>query len=326
MIVGPTLLFIAACLLAYSNGANDNFKGVATLFGSDVTSYRISLTLATVATFLGSMTSIFLAQGLIATFTGRTLAPIASTTTSEFGLAVTFAAGITVIFATVAGFPISTTHALTGALLDIGLFAGPINTIVLWNSFFLPLLLTPIIAAIIAAVAYLTARKSKVNEEAQRFGLNNLRFRDTLHGFSACVVSFARGLNDTRKIVALVFIGTAFGIQLTTVAVGVAMAVGGVLNARRVAVTMSRRITTLKPDQGLIANFVTSAIVLLASQAGLPASTTRVSVGSIFGTGMSRKRVNSRVISEIFMAWMLTIPVAAITSAGISWIFNVVRG
>lgn len=54
-----TVLVLATLFLAYSNGANDNFKGVATLFGSGTTSYKSAITWATISTFAGSITSLF---------------------------------------------------------------------------------------------------------------------------------------------------------------------------------------------------------------------------------------------------------------------------
>ena len=69
------LLFIAACFLAYSNGANDNFKGVATLFGSGTTNYKQAINWATVTTFAGSIAAIFLAEELVKNFSGKGLVP-----------------------------------------------------------------------------------------------------------------------------------------------------------------------------------------------------------------------------------------------------------
>ena len=51
-------IFLAVCFLAYSNGANDNFKGVASLFGSRTCGYHAAISWATVATFAGSVTEI----------------------------------------------------------------------------------------------------------------------------------------------------------------------------------------------------------------------------------------------------------------------------
>src|SRR5438034_2253689 len=68
LLMALALLFLATCFLAYSNGANDNFKGVASLFGSRTCSYRTAISWATVTTFAGSIRSIFLAQGLLKKF------------------------------------------------------------------------------------------------------------------------------------------------------------------------------------------------------------------------------------------------------------------
>jgi PiT family inorganic phosphate transporter len=66
---------MGVCFLAYSNGSNDNFKGVATLFGSDTTDYRKALALATISTLAGSIFSIFLANTLVVHFSGKGLVP-----------------------------------------------------------------------------------------------------------------------------------------------------------------------------------------------------------------------------------------------------------
>ena len=69
----PLLLFAAIFFLAYANGANDNFKGVATLFGSKVLSYRRALFWASVTAFSGSICSVFFAESLVKAFSGKGL-------------------------------------------------------------------------------------------------------------------------------------------------------------------------------------------------------------------------------------------------------------
>lgn len=118
-----TALFIATCFLAYANGSNDNFKGVITLFGSDTTDYRRALWWATLTTAAGSVCSVFLAQTLIHNFSGKGLVPDAVAGKPDFLLAVVIGAALTVILATLTGFPISTTHSLIGALVGSGLMA-----------------------------------------------------------------------------------------------------------------------------------------------------------------------------------------------------------
>src|SRR5438128_8812178 len=118
------LLFLATCFLAYSNGANDNFKGVASLFGSRTCNYRTAISWATITTFAGSIMSIFLAQTLLKKFSGKGIVPNHFAGSEYCVLGVAIGAGLTVIIATLTGFPISTTHALTGAIIGCGVVAA----------------------------------------------------------------------------------------------------------------------------------------------------------------------------------------------------------
>ncbi|HMC10656.1 MAG TPA: inorganic phosphate transporter, partial [Pirellulaceae bacterium] len=118
-----SLIIATALLVAYANGANDNFKGVATLYGSDVISYKGAIRLATVATFAGSLASIVLAAGLVKVFSGKGVVPDDIAASSNFVTAVAAGAAGTVLLATALGFPISTTHGLTGAIVGAGTMA-----------------------------------------------------------------------------------------------------------------------------------------------------------------------------------------------------------
>ena len=368
-----TLLVVATLFLAYSNGANDNFKGVATLFGSGTTSYRAAITWASISTFAGSITSLFLAETLLKNFSGRGLVPNELAGSPQFVLAVGLGAGLTVMLATLTGFPVSTTHGLVGALLGAGLMTvgNNVNFATLGTLFFLPLLLSPVLAVGLGFVSYLFARGSRVKlgvkkewcvcvgevvhlvpipeprgllalapvtlpqlavgsveqcrqqYKGQILGGNVQRGLDLVHFLSAGSVGFARGLNDTPKIVALLLVIKTFDVKFGMLMVAIAMAIGGLLNARRVAITMSKRITPLNPGQGLTANLVTSGLVILASRLGLPVSTTHVSVGSLFGIGLITREANVRVVSGILMSWVLTLPIAAILSAAIYAVVSV---
>jgi PiT family inorganic phosphate transporter len=370
-----TVLFIATLFLAYSNGANDNFKGVATLFGSGTTNYKAAIAWATVTTFAGSITSLFLAETLLKNFSGRGLVPNELAASPPFVLAVGLAAGLTVMLATLTGFPISTTHGLVGALVGAGLTAvgTNVNFAMLGTLFFLPLLVSPLLAVGLGVVNYVCARALRVKlgvekewcvcvgevvhlvpipqpkglialapvvlpdvsmggvEECRQqykgrlFGGSIQRGLDFIHFLSAGSVGFARGLNDTPKIVALLLVMNTFDVKFGMLLVAIAMAIGGLLNAHRVAITMSKKITPLNPGQGFTANVVTSALVILASRLGLPVSTTHVSVGSLFGIGLITGEANLRVVSGILLSWLLTLPIAAILSAAIYAIVNYSR-
>ncbi|MBE9035328.1 inorganic phosphate transporter [aff. Roholtiella sp. LEGE 12411] len=305
-------LFLATLFLAYSNGANDNFKGVATLFGSGTTSYQTAILWATFTTSAGAIASIFLANKLLQNFSGRGIVPDAIANTSEFHIAVAIAAGLTVLIATLTGFPISTTHSLTGALIGPGLvvIGLKVNFAALGNSFILPLLLSPIIAILLGAGIY-----SLSNYINCKWSLSvNPKMIDTCHFMSAGIISFARGLNHTPKIVSLILIIESFSIQGAMITIVIAIALGGLLNSQNIAETMSTKIISMNKTQGLSANMVTGVLVIAATQLGLPISTTYVSVSSIFGVGLITKKANKRVFYQILLSWIFTLPTAAIIS------------
>lgn len=359
------LIFFSVCFLAYSNGANDNFKGVASLFGSHTCSYRTAISWATVTTFAGSVTALFLAQALIKRFSGKGLVPDDLVASPQFVLAVACGAGATVILATWLGFPISTTHGLTGALVGAGLAssASAVNFALLGKAFVMPLLVSPLLAVATGGLVYLAFRFARlrlgITKEmcvcagveqqvlllpqpngvfaaqtspilsltadqpatcAQRytgtvFGVNAGRLLDALHFLSAGAVSFARGLNDTPKIAALLLVASALDVRWGVVAVGIAIAVGGLLNARRVAETMSHKITGMNPGQGFAANLSTALLVTTASVHGLPVSTTHVSVGSLLGMGVVTGQAKWKPVLGVLASWVVTLPCAALLAA-----------
>jgi PiT family inorganic phosphate transporter len=149
-------------------------------------------------------------------------------------------------------------------------------------------------------------------------GLSAQQIMDGAHFLSAGVVSFARGLNDTPKIVALLLLLKWMDVRWGFFAVAMTMAIGGLLNARRVAETMSHKITAMNHGQGLSANLTTGMLVILASFFGLPVSTTHVSVGALFGIGVVTGQANSRVMTNIVLSWLITLPCAALI-AGVTY-------
>ncbi|MEY2561112.1 MAG: inorganic phosphate transporter, PiT family [Verrucomicrobiota bacterium] len=361
-------LFLATCFLAYSNGSNDNFKGVASLYGCRAASYRTAITWATITTFAGSIASVFLAQVLLRKFSGKGLVPDTLVGSEQFVLAVVLGAALTVILATYLGFPISTTHGITGAIVGCGLVAvgNGVNFAALGKGFVLPLLLSPILAIVLGGLLYFGFRGLRLvcgvrkewcicvgSEErvvalpqptsvlamriaqsitlsideqencreryaGSMLGLSAQQIMDGAHFLSAGVVSFARGLNDTPKIVAMLLLLKWMDVRWGFFAVAIAMAVGGLLNARKVAETMSHKITAMNHGQGFSANLTTGILVIAASFFGLPVSTTHVSVGALFGMGLTTGQANPRVMLNIVLSWLITLPCAALI-AGLAY-------
>src|SRR5918992_4285034 len=117
------LVMVLVALLAFANGANDNCKGVATLVGYGAATPRRALTWAAMTTAAGAAVSFWLAGGLLKSFNGSELFAAGRSLGGGFFIAVLSGAFGWVIFATLTGMPVSTTHAITGALTGAGLTA-----------------------------------------------------------------------------------------------------------------------------------------------------------------------------------------------------------
>lgn len=303
-------LFIATLFLAYANGANDNFKGVATLFGSRTTSYQTAILWATFTTFAGSLAATYLGRTIVTQFTGKGILPDAIANTPEFHLAVAIASGLTVLIAAILGFPISTYHSLIGAMLGAGLVAHglQINFAILGINFILPLFLSAIIAIPLSVGTY-----SLIDYIKTRFNWQlNQTSTNILHYISAGIFSFARGFNDTAKIASLILIIDYFSITGAMITIAMAMGLGGLLNSQKIAETMSTKITSMNRTQGLSANIITSLLAIVGSKYGVPISITQVSVCSIFGVGLIGNKANKYIFAQIFLAWIFSLPIATI--------------
>jgi inorganic phosphate transporter, PiT family len=135
-------------------------------------------------------------------------------------------------------------------------------------------------------------------------------------------VSFARGLNDTPKIAALLLVVPVVGSFGSVGMVALIIACGGFISARRVAETMSRKITPMNHGQGFTANLVTGIIVIGASRLGMPVSTTHVSCGALFGIGTITRQARWGMIGKILAAWLTTLPLGAALGAIGHWLVS----
>lgn len=144
---------------------------------------------------------------------------------------------------------------------------------------------------------------------------------------TACYMALAQGANDVANAIGplavIYFLATTgeLGAQIPVpfplllfgglgIAMGIAMAGG------RVMKTMGEKITTLTNTRGFSVEFASATTVLVASKLGLPVSTTHAAVGSVMGVGLAHgfEAVNFRIILQIMLYWILTVPAAALTS------------
>ena len=349
------LLIVLTLAVAFANGANDVSKGVATLVGAGLATERRAILWGAVWTVLGVVAALFASRGLVATFSGRGIlvAP-------PVGLAWPIAVGAGVVgwllFATRVGLPVSTTHALVGAILGTGIVAGGLSGVI-WSGVALkvglPLLFSPIVS-LIAVFGLLPVARSGF----RRLGrycicieqhelvmatpgvgaiagssralrvlaaadcpprvLTRVDVLDSAHWLSAGLTSFARGLNDSPKILAVGLVaGSALGITANSLLglVAVAMGAGSWIAGRRVTGTLATKVTAMSGPEALTANAATSVLVGLASAFGWPVSTTHVSSGAVIAVGIHRHDTRWKLVREMALAWIVTVPVAGALAA-----------
>lgn len=343
-------------MLAFANGANDNFKGVATLWGTGRYRYQTVLAWATLATFTGAVLGGVLAGGLVEVFNGSQILGKVASIDPAFLAAVALGGATTVLLATWIGMPVSTTHALAGSLVGAGVLAvgaAEVKWAGLASSIALPLLLSPVLAMVLtlglfpplsrwfrarscvcltapapvvlrgsgaaaASPGLLPALRIAHRSDCERGNeLTQWNTEELVHWASTGLIGFSRGLNDTPKIAALMLSAGLLSAQVSYVLIALAMAVGGLLAARRVARTISQRVTPIEPLPGMSANLVAAVLVGAASLWGLPVSTTHVTVGGVFGVGAQRrKRTNWPLVRQIALAWAVTLPLGMVCAIG----------
>ena len=225
----------------------------------------------------------------------------------------------------VLGIPSSSSHALVGGVVGAVIAAIGMSG-VLWTGLIakvmIPALLAPVVAIGVGATAtWLVARVTRDVTQAD----NDRMFRWGQIG-SASLVSLAHGTNDAQKsmgiiLLALIASGTVpqdSSVPLwVIVSCALAMALGTYTGGWRVIRTLGKGLVALEPRQGMAAETSSAAVILLSSHFGFSLSTTHVATGSILGSGVGMKGASVRwsVAGRMFVAWLVTVPAAAIVGA-----------
>lgn len=214
--------------------------------------------------------------------------------------------------------------ALTVGLICFSfLFKAPMG-----QSFKIGWLLAMAIALALGFIAWMIGRhfmnKFIINEEEGAEGVE-LMFRKMQVGTS-CYVALAQGANDVANaigpVAAVYMIAREHRILETSevsiwmlVMGGLGIAIGITLLGHKVMETVGQKITTLTNTRGFAVDFGAASTVLIASNLGLPVSTTHAAVGGVVGVGLARgfSAVDFRVLGRIILYWVLTVPIAAFT-------------
>ena len=303
---------MALFVLAFANGANDVGKSVVSLMigrGASGPGGRRPLVWGGIFSGLGSASAILISGKLFSVFSPHTL--LRTNPAFSFALAALIGTTVWVLLATILRLPVSTTHAIVGAIvLPAVYFYG--SSSLAWNVLgervVLPLAGGPFIALI---GAYLLDRLTRGRQasEVQKPS----RFRLAHYG-TAAATSYARGVNDAPKMVALgaflLPLSAQAGAASLYLVVVVAVVAGSLVWGDRVARTLAGRAGTLGHGQRVKAGFATAALLSAGAYFGEALSTTQVSAGATAGAGGGSGNHVRSVLRGIVLSWLVTFPIA----------------
>ncbi len=294
------LPLLGGIFLGWSLGAND----ASNVFGSAVTARMVKFwTAAILASIFVILGALLEGQGGIETLKGLT--PL----TLEQAVVCSLGAAATVTIMTLLALPVSTSQAVVGAILGIGLMRQALNTaglgkvLACWFG-------TPVAAVVIAILLY------KVMAALYNGLKINLIQSDRLLRFSLIAAvsygAYALGANNVANVTA-VFVGAGkLSLFSATLIGGLSIALGILTFSRRVMETVGRRLVKLDPFSGLIVLLAEAVTVHIYTVIGVPVSTSQAVIGAVLGVGIVKgiNTVRRHTLANIFLGWFLT-PVVA---------------
>lgn len=322
--MGSTALVVVIVVVAlgfdYTNGFHDSANAIATSISTKALTPRVALAMAAIANVVGALIST-----KVAATVGKGI--IETPTSGTEGLAVVLAALVGAIVWNLGtwyfGLPSSSSHALIGGLVGAALAA---SEAVKWSGVvdkvIVPMVVSPLIGFGLSYLFMLLVLWTFRSVNAVRA---NRGFRWAQIA-SAATMSFAHGTQDAQKTMGVITLtlivsghlnahaGVPLWVILSSAA---AISLGTYSGGWRIMRTMGRRIFSLTPPSGFAAQTVASGVMLGTSAYGLPVSTTHVISSAVMGVGATRRfsAVRWGVAGNIVVAWVLTMPAAAIVAA-----------
>ena len=319
-----TLIFLVVLALAFDflNGLHDAANSIATVVSTGVLKPSQAVLLASVFNFV----ALFVFHLKVAATVGKGIVdPAIVDQYVVFGALVGASAWNVITWW--AGLPSSSSHALIGGLIGAGVakvgFGGLVETGIVKTVAFI--FLSPIFGFILGGL--LLVAVSWIFRKSNPWRVD--RWFRRLQLVSASLYSLGHGGNDAQKTIGIIWMlliaanipGAKENVPLwVIVACYSAMALGTLIGGWRIVKTLGQRITKLKPVHGFCAETGGAITLFMASELGIPVSTTHTITGAIVGVGSTRNISTVRwgVAGNIVWAWIFTIPASAFMAA-IAW-------
>ena len=311
------LWIVVATALAFdfTNGFHDTANAVATSISTRAMPPRVAVTIAAVLNFVGAFLSFQVAATIAS---GIVVADLVTPSIVFAGLVGAIAWNLATWYF---GLPSSSSHALIGGVVGSALVAAGPDAVKgdgLVEKVAVPALVAPLLALAVAGVAitlaYRIVGRLSPGPTARGFRLGQI--------VSGSLFSLSHGTNDAQKTMGIIFLALVANGSLepadavplwVKLYAATAIALGTYAGGWRIIKTMGSRIIKMDPAQGFAAQGAGAAVILSASHAGFPLSTTHVITGGIMGAGAAKRisAVRWGVAGNIVIAWVLTLPAAA---------------
>jgi PiT family inorganic phosphate transporter len=316
-------VILTALVFDFTNGFHDTANAMATSIATGALQPRVAVLLAGVLNLVGAFLSVQVALTISSGLVDETRI----TPQVIFGGLV--GAILWNLVTWLVGLPSSSSHALFGGLIGATwVFAGSgaINFSTVVGKVLVPLAISPVLAGVVALAA--TAVAYRLTAHGDR--------RTVTRGFrraqvvSASMVALAHGTNDAQKTMGIITL-TLITVGLLPVhsapplwvilLCGLAIAAGTATGGWRIIRTLGRRISDIESTQGFAAETASTAVILSSAHLGFALSTTQVTTGAVLGSAAGRRGATVRwgVAAEMVVAWLLTLPAAAVLGALASW-------
>jgi len=325
------IVIAVALLFDFTNGFHDTANVVATSISTRALPPRTAVAFAAVLNFIGAFVSLEVA----ATVAKDVVRPDAVTPTIIFaGLIGAIAWNLITWYY---GLPSSSSHALIGGVVGAVFAAAGAGAVLvdgLLGKVVVPALVAPVLAFVVAGIAITVAYRI----------VGHLRPGPTASGFrvgqlaSGGVLALAHGTNDAQKTMGVITLALIAHGSLpgsgdphvpfwVVISAATAIALGTYTGGWRIIKTMGSRIHKMDSAQGFAAQGAGAAVILAASHSGYPLSTTHVISGGVMGAGAAKRlsAVRWGVAGNIVVAWVLTLPAAALIGAaifGLTYLFG----
>ncbi|YAL82164.1 anion permease [Dermacoccaceae bacterium W4C1] len=338
------LVIVTALAFDFTNGFHDTGNAMATSIATGALPPKVAVGLSAVLNLVGAFLSVEVAltvTNAVIKIQNSSGAPQPQfTANGGYSLLLIVLAGLVGgivwnLLTWLLGLPSSSSHALFGGLIGSAVAALGMSG-VKWNGdgskldgvvgkVLLPAVFSPVVAGIVAAVGTWLIFRITLGV-AERFTESGFRWGQI---GSASLVSLAHGTNDAQKtmgVITLALIGSGHWSNTESVpfwvkiACALAIALGTYLGGWRIIRTLGKGLVEIRSPQGMAAESSSAAVILASSHLGFALSTTHVATGSILGTGVGKKGAEVRwgIAGRMVLAWLITLPAAAVVG-GVMW-------